>query len=60
MLRTRVLLDGLDIGESRGTNRIVASDLESRGEIVLEDPFGGPRTGQVLAAGAPAAPVGRP
>jgi hypothetical protein len=60
MLRTGVLLDGLDIGESRCTGRIVAGALEGRGEIVLEDPFGGPRTGQVLAAGAPAAPVGRP
>jgi len=49
MLRTGVLLDGLDIGESRCT-----------GQIVLEDPFGGPRTGPVLAVRAPAAPVGRP
>ena len=58
MLRTGVLLDGLGIGANRGPHRIVAADVEGRGEIVLEDPF--PRTGPVPAVGAPAAPVGRP
>ncbi len=60
MLRTGVLLDGLGIGANRGPHRIVAADLEGRGEIVLEDPFGSPRTEPVPAVGAPAAPVGRP
>jgi hypothetical protein len=60
MLRTWVLLDGFGIGENRGTHRIVAVDLAGRGEIELDDPFGGPRTGPVLDVGAPAAPVGRP
>jgi hypothetical protein len=60
MLRTGVLLDGLGFGANRGPHRIAAVDLEGRGEIVLEDPFGSPRTGPVPAVGAPAAPVGRP